>query len=831
MDQLMVDVGVSIGPLWIRRQLFEHSVAVPLLTSSTASQIDFPRLATELVAASVVPPPAPPAVTYDAWVAAAGLHARLDSSEHAAIIVEALETNAPDAFLRCNDPVELNSPQPLPHRQLLIPVPELLAFIRLHAAATISTHFRNIADAVWPDPDLSAFPASATATSATSATSANATPANSHSPFRHPTANLSPNSSHSHLIPISLTPASPRIQSAPNTTSTQPVRTNSNTQQPPASNPQQPQQPPQQQPHQSPTQSPQPPQHQQPPPNNSSPTLALNPTTPINSPPLDSLVRKKSPNPISPIVNSQSAIIASAQHALERETRLVVSNLKALLLIIAAAYGTRLDGKSLGETASVQSTLDLRGAAAVESGTLSYPPPADKPRPSPTPDASAPTSSANSSSSATDAVMADDSANSNSSVKASSVNQVTITRQMFEHLSFLLTTTTDPSGAFRPMSTIVPMWNSGATGDASTSIPLGDLVNMLTTALTRVPSQDPIEGVIDVTDISNLDRKTIMRSAMPRTNTPSDNELAHASDVRIANCADSHFYLLNSLGRVSFIECRACTLFIGGCVSVSLINCENVRVHAIARVCRVTNCFDTHLYLCTNSNPQIVGENRGLVFAPYNASYPREDLDKHLAAVGVDANRNVWDKFYRPAFRGSSTVDRTAEVSSVVARTLAPEQFLPFGVPVRPAAPGEAVSKEHEVVDADLDGLKTDWDTSLKALFGVSLPLPEAYEEQLKQKRVLLLKIRKDIKAMEKKSSSGTVEEDLVGVRSKDVAMGDGNGDSEVAKESNEESAPEEGHLRKGVVNSVVQERFREWLNHSGRIRQINDLVRLEQES
>lgn len=557
---------------------------------------------------------------------------------------------------------------------------------------------------------------------------------------------------------------------------------------------------------------------------------------------MDALVRKKSPNPISPIVNSQSAIIASTQHALERETKLVVSNLKALLLVIASSYGIPVDGRGIVESGVAAPTSsgspsmpDMRGAPAVaaESGTLSpHPMATDKTHLPQRGENSASRTSGESTSTPGDAIMADGGGASPSlsaAGKTSSVNNVTVTRQMFEHLSFLLTTTTDRSGAFRPMSSIVPIWNDARSGEASLSMPLGELVTLVTTALTRVPAQDTIDGVIDVTDISNMDRKTIMRTAMPRTNTRTDLKFAHASDVRISNCADSHFYLLNSLGRVSFIECRACTLFIGGCVSVSLINCENVRVHAIARVCRVTNCFDTHLYLCTNSNTQIVGENRGLVFAPYNASYPRVALDKHLDAVGVDANRNVWDKFYRPAFRGSSAEDRNSEVSSVVARKLAPEQFLPFGVPLRPG--GSGAGKESEVGLGEVENGNTDWDTSLKALFGVSLPLPIAYEEQLKQKRLSLLKIRKEIKALEKKNPAGGVGNDSSVGRVKDVAMGDGSRGGGAGKGSNEEVGPGERRLRKGEVNSVVQERFREWLNHSGRIRQINDLVRLEQES
>lgn len=867
----MVDIDVPIGPLWIRRQLFEHSVAIPLLTTSTASQIDFPRLSSELVSASVVPPPDSPAVTYDAWVAAAGLHARLDSSEHAAIIVEALLTNAPDAFLRCNEPSKLSSSELMHYRHLIIPVPELLAFIKLHAAATTSTTFRSFADAVWPDIDL---------------------PVTQQQIFHHhqrhaPTSPLP--SQPGSVIPISLTPASPRFNSS-NPSSSQPQRmsppqssgtprvnvtepsfrvpssipnsslsmsSENSAQSPVSAQPQshatgQPQilvqshhhrSSPYQQsdsPHSHQHMSPQTTQSQLSPILQSSqsqpqlgnithsPTSSMGP----NSGPLDALVRKKSPNHISPIINSQSAIIASAQHALERETRLVICNLKALLLIIASAYGNHLDATMLSET-----TLNLQsGAVAAESGTLASIVANEndrKPMQKSTFIPGGPTDLPPS----TDAVMADDS--SNSEGKPISVNDVEITRDMFEHLSFLLTTVSEPSGAFRLMSTIVPSW-SDQTSKQPEKILLGRLVDIVTKALMYATDGYQVKGVIDVIEVSNLERKTILRSSMPQANTRGTGVFAHGSDVRVANCNDSHIYFLCSLGRVSFINCRGSTLFVGGCTSVSLINCENVRVHTITRVCRVTNCFDTHLYLCTNTNPQIVGENRGLVFAPYNVAYSPTEIQCHLDAIGVDPNRNVWDKFYLPAFRGLTRADsQKGEPTAIQARKLAPEHLLPFGLPAKNS------NAEPTKSDRDTESGQEGWEARMDALFRVPIPLPIAYEEQLKLKWSQIKKVKAEIRAMEKRHGNGRGQgrrgsdgssketegyESEHSEKGKDVTMGDSDtNDKDMAKRSDDGKGGKTA--RKGVIQSRIQDRFHEWLTQSGRIRQLSDLVRLEHES
>lgn len=874
----MVDVDVPIGPLWIRRQLFEHSVAIPLLTTSTASQIDFPRLSSELVSASVVPPPAPPAVTYDAWVAAAGLHVRLDSSDHAAIIVEALLTNAPDAFLRCNDPAHLHNSDSTHYRRLIIPVPELLAFVKLHAAATISTNFRSFADAVWPDIDLpltqqqifphqqrytptlpvpaqfgsvppvSLTPASPRCSSSSSppAQTQRASPtqsvnvsrpnlveslppfqqnlSNSASPERESIVqahNFAQSQTQSHPQPLPQPPSQHRPNASPNTeleVHSQPQSQiqlqQQNTQSHAAT---------QTQASLHPTQQSQPPH---------ATTLQAPPAnlTPSNGP-LDSMMRKKCPNHISPMINSQSAIIASTQHALERETRLVIGNLRALLLVIASAYGFSLDAHMLSE-----SPINVQhGAIAVESGTLSNTAsnegirrgsqgstfalggPVDPPV-------------------STDTEMEDD---TQSEGKGPSLNEVEITREMFEHLSFLLTTVSEPTGAFRGMSTIVPIWSDKSNTD---TVPLGRLVDTVTKALTRVPDNEHIQGVIDVIEVNNLERRTILQSCMPRTNASDKNTFAHGCDVRVANCNESHIYLLCSLGRVSCINCRGSTLFIGGCTSVSLINCENVRLHAVARVCRVTNCFDTHLYLCTNANPQIVGENRGLVFAPYNAAYSRVEVKRHMEDVGVDPARNAWDKFYKPALKGPNRNDRQQEeLTAVQARVLAPEQFLPFAVPARTSI--SAVSKELEVGEAE-NGKGELW-AGMSDLFRVSISPPAVYDEQLKLKQRHILKVKTEVRAMDKrwtnswgqgkKAEGGDKLSDGGGEhasKAKDIAMSEGSEDEkDVEKSDGEERGAQMRAMRNGVVESRIQDRFYEWLSHSGRGRQVNDLFRLEQES
>lgn len=788
----MVDTeSESIGPLWIRRQVFEHSVAVPLLTSTTASQINFSKLAYELVSASVTSDPKiGPAVTYDSWVAAAGLHAQLDSSEDAGIVIEALETNAPDAFVRCNDPIKLAPGRQVSYRLLLIPVPELLAFIKLHAAATIASRFRESADAVWPEGDGG--PGSVSPGGGPSAAySLNPTIA------RHAGSHLSSPASPPVATPAafpSLSPASPRIQHGSHPSAPPPLVDKLSSPVPIAGIGNLPT-------------SPSPPQ------TGGGSNAPMSPSSaPPSSPVLDGLVRKKTPTHLGAMVNSQSAIIASVQHAFQRETRLVVNNLKGLLLVVAASYGVAPDTAAQTDMVSPESGIVMGGGSiAAEHGTLSRDSPQAKPRRS------------NSLGSGSEALMDDDSSKF-------STRNLPITKQMFEHLAFLLTTTSGPASSYRPVSWIVPQWRDWSN-DAT--VPLGELIDILSNALTRVPLQREVEGFTDIAEIRDLDRKTILRSSIPTTNA-GITSYPHANEIRISNCTDSHFYLLSSLGRVSLIACHNCTLFVGACVSLSLIKCVNMRVHVIARVCCVTNCFDTHVYLCTNRYPQIVGENRGLLFAPYNAAYAKEEVDKYLAAVGVDPHANVFDKFYRPAHRSLSSTDKAdPDLTPAVASVLQPELFLPFAVPVeKKKNPSDGDVDAQGKISGGDDDTERDAANS-RALFSVPLPLPNAYAEQLRKKCSEISNIRREIRALEKRHASLSssaqqpdVPQDDHVQGSKDVSMSDSAGSSP-SKVGEEEWEAPNATVKKGVVQSLVQERFKEWLTQSGRMKQINDLVRL----
>lgn len=55
------------------------------------------------------------------------------------------------------------------------------------------------------------------------------------------------------------------------------------------------------------------------------------------------------------------------------------------------------------------------------------------------------------------------------------------------------------------------------------------------------------------------------------------------------------------------------------------------QIIATAKNCRVSNCVDTTVYLCTNHKPIVIGDTRAVVFGPYNASY--DQFERYFSFV------------------------------------------------------------------------------------------------------------------------------------------------------------------------------------------------------
>jgi hypothetical protein len=114
------------------------------------------------------------------------------------------------------------------------------------------------------------------------------------------------------------------------------------------------------------------------------------------------------------------------------------------------------------------------------------------------------------------------------------------------------------------------------------------------------------------------------------------NESGRLHDLHVADCSDTHFYLLQPFEHATIAACTDCTIVLGAVAGLlHVVDCERTTITAAARRVVVSNSCDVVHYIFTPSPPLVVGDNRGCQFAPYNTYY--EGLREDLLATGLAA--------------------------------------------------------------------------------------------------------------------------------------------------------------------------------------------------
>ena len=107
-------------------------------------------------------------------------------------------------------------------------------------------------------------------------------------------------------------------------------------------------------------------------------------------------------------------------------------------------------------------------------------------------------------------------------------------------------------------------------------------------------------------------------------------------DLHVADCTDTHFYLLQPFEHATIAACTDCTIVLGAVAGIlHVVDCERTAITSAARRVVASNCLDVVNYLFTPSPPLLVGDNRGCQFAPYNTYYC--GLKEDLLATGLAA--------------------------------------------------------------------------------------------------------------------------------------------------------------------------------------------------
>eukprot|EP00210_Caulerpa_lentillifera_P000828 g801.t1 len=288
----------------------------------------------------------------------------------------------------------------------------------------------------------------------------------------------------------------------------------------------------------------------------------------------------------------------------------------------------------------------------------------------------------------------------------------------------------------------------------------------------------------------------------------------------IRECQDSCIYALAPLLRVKVTACSDCIIVVGpisGCAIVE--NCTRIRLIYACKSTFITTCHESVLHLASNRQPILFGDNRLLQLAPFNIEY--EYLAAHLEVAGLPVSPNLWDKpnilniskmHGRDSGSTSPETSRSADLSTMRSDSefepdnylleqslsleglhlehrrphesllLSPDQLLPFTVPFKggggPLAGGAPSSSQ------------IPWVSRLGSGLGSGPPF------------ALSMEYKEGLTARLKKISE--------------------------LQESVAKAIADLNHRRD--IQVAIQNYFKEWLMKTGKIRQVYDLAKLEQQ-
>eukprot|EP00743_Colponemidia_sp_Colp-15_P002590 GILK01002806.1.p1 GENE.GILK01002806.1~~GILK01002806.1.p1 ORF type:complete len:549 (+),score=31.95 GILK01002806.1:41-1687(+) len=239
-------------------------------------------------------------------------------------------------------------------------------------------------------------------------------------------------------------------------------------------------------------------------------------------------------------------------------------------------------------------------------------------------------------------------------------------------------------------------------------------------------------------------------------------------DVHIVNCAESVIYIAANSRFVSVLGCKDILVVVGAASGVVTVDfCERVTVTTACRCFRIGNSQDCSVNVACSMRPIIYGDSWGLVLGPHNAHYPQ--LRDQIQRAGLRLTDTAVGNWTRP-FIMTKTIAEPAPYQHYTSFTLLePDKFTPLAVPTLEAS---------DMMDTG----------SRPSARHELLFLPAEYEVALKKQETAVLALQRLVE------------------------------DSHMSEE------------QKKLAQHVTQGHFREWLVSSGNVRQLVDLIRLDQE-
>ncbi|XP_072163585.1 TBCC domain-containing protein 1-like [Diadema setosum] len=162
--------------------------------------------------------------------------------------------------------------------------------------------------------------------------------------------------------------------------------------------------------------------------------------------------------------------------------------------------------------------------------------------------------------------------------------------------------------------------------------------------------------------LSQISKQTLAKSS----------QILVDSRVKVHRCHYSYIYLLSPVRFASIEKCRHTTVVLGAVeTSVHLIGCEHVTVIAAAGRFTVSGSTLCTLHMLTPTRPVLLGGNDSLVLAPYHTHYPM--LQHDMASIGLAPKPSQWNN--------PICVGPDHQEEHPVYKLMSPKEFYTFVIP------------------------------------------------------------------------------------------------------------------------------------------------------
>jgi hypothetical protein len=114
--------------------------------------------------------------------------------------------------------------------------------------------------------------------------------------------------------------------------------------------------------------------------------------------------------------------------------------------------------------------------------------------------------------------------------------------------------------------------------------------------------------------------------------------------LQLIDCHSCYVYALAPVRGVELLGCTGCTVVVGAASRVVTVShCANMKLVATCQALRLSSCTNCTFQLCVNSPPLLMGENHRVHLAPFGTIY--DGLPRHMAAARVlpQLHANFWD--------------------------------------------------------------------------------------------------------------------------------------------------------------------------------------------